>query len=273
MESGLDSVVCGALLADAEETRPRCDAFEGGVLLNFRGINLNPGADPADMVSIRVWIDGERIVSSRARPLKAMEDIRSAIAAGTGPKNPADVIVELTGRLVKTMSTVLAELDDRLDRLEDTVLSAQDGALQVELSAIRREAIGLRRYIAPQREAMSDLMALDAPRLDQMDRERLREVPDRITRYVEDLEAARERAVVIQDDLANRLARNADRTMYLLAIVAVVFLPLGLITDLFEVGVERFPGAETPWAFGDVCTFLLVLAGFEVWLFRRLKWI
>ena len=49
-ESRLPDVVVDALLAD--ESRPRCMAVDDGVLLNMRGVNMNPGADPADMVSI-----------------------------------------------------------------------------------------------------------------------------------------------------------------------------------------------------------------------------
>ncbi|MDX1581213.1 MAG: CorA family divalent cation transporter, partial [Alphaproteobacteria bacterium] len=52
-KSGLDPLVCEALLA--EETRPRCTPFGEGLVLILRGVNLNPGADPEDMVSLRLW--------------------------------------------------------------------------------------------------------------------------------------------------------------------------------------------------------------------------
>src|ERR1700742_2305403 len=51
--SGLDETVIAALLQ--AETRPRCVTHADGVLLNLRGINHNPGAEPEDMISVRVW--------------------------------------------------------------------------------------------------------------------------------------------------------------------------------------------------------------------------
>ena len=54
-QSGLDPLIVESLLA--ESTRPRCVQVNGGVMLFLRGVNLNPGADPEDMVSIRLWID------------------------------------------------------------------------------------------------------------------------------------------------------------------------------------------------------------------------
>jgi Mg2+ and Co2+ transporter CorA len=54
-ESGLEPVIVDVLLAD--ETRPRSFSTDRGLLVVLRGVNTNPGADPEDMVSIRVWIE------------------------------------------------------------------------------------------------------------------------------------------------------------------------------------------------------------------------
>ena len=43
---GLDRFVIEALTA--EETRPRCTIHEAGVVLNLRGANVNPNAEPED---------------------------------------------------------------------------------------------------------------------------------------------------------------------------------------------------------------------------------
>ena len=52
---GLDRLVVENLLS--EDSRPRSTPFHDGLLLGLRGVNLNPGADPEDMVAIRLWID------------------------------------------------------------------------------------------------------------------------------------------------------------------------------------------------------------------------
>ena len=105
------------------------------------------------------------------------------------------------------------------------------------------------------------------------DRAVLREVADRTTRFVEDLDAARERAAVVQDELNTRLSDQMNRTMYLLTVVATVLLPPSLITGLLGINVGGMPGAEQPWAFWVVIVLLLVLAGVEIVVLRRLRWI
>ena len=42
----LPEIASGALLQD--ETRPRCNRLEDGIILNLRGVNLNPDASPED---------------------------------------------------------------------------------------------------------------------------------------------------------------------------------------------------------------------------------
>jgi zinc transporter len=90
---------------------------------------------------------------------------------------------------------------------------------------------------------------------------------------VEDLDSARDRAAVAQDELTGRLAEQTNKTMYVLSIVAGIFLPLGLLTGLLGINVGGMPGVDNPWAFTVVCVILVVTAIFEVILFRRKGWI
>ena len=79
-ESGLDEITAEALLA--EETRPRCMLSANGLLLTLRGINPNPEADPEDMVAVRMWSDGKRIITTRRRRLQAASELGEAIEKG-----------------------------------------------------------------------------------------------------------------------------------------------------------------------------------------------
>ncbi len=78
--AGLEELVVDALLT--EETRPRATLIGDGVLVALRGINMNPGAEPDDMVSVRLWIDNERIISTRKRTLLSVSDIAEQLDAG-----------------------------------------------------------------------------------------------------------------------------------------------------------------------------------------------
>ena len=270
-DSGIDPVVRRALLQ--EEVRPRALTLGDDLLLVLRGVNLNPGADPEDMVGVRIWFETNRIVTLRHRRLMAVNDLRESLAKGTGPDGPGAFLCQLADRLIDRMGPVIGGLDDRVDRLEEEVLSAHSSKLRAQLGEMRREAIALRRYLAPQREVIARLPLEQVGWLNDFHRGYLREVADRTLRYVEDLDAARERAAVIQDELNSRLSDQMNKTMYLLTVVAAILLPPSLLTGLLGVNVGGMPGVEHPWAFTAVVVLLVVLAVVEVILLRRLKWI
>jgi zinc transporter len=270
-EPGLDEISVEALVTD--ETRPRAVATHDALLLILRGVNLNPGQDPEDMVSVRAWITEDRAITLRRRPVVAVQDLLSATIAGDGPADSGDFMVELADRLTNRMAGVLGDIDDAADALEDEVLTAESHELRTRIGGVRRQAIGLRRYLAPQRDVMARLQMEKASWLDDLHRARLRELGDRVTRHVEDLDSVRDRAAVTQDELNTRLSDQMNRTMYLLSIVAAIFLPLGLITGLLGINVGGIPGTDHPAAFAIVCALLVLLAIGEIFFFKLRRWL
>ncbi|MDJ0949811.1 MAG: zinc transporter ZntB [Alphaproteobacteria bacterium] len=270
-ESGVDPVIAEALLT--KETRPRVTAQDKGLLVILRGVNLNPGEEPEDMVPIRMWVEEQRIISFRRRKLKAAQDMRELIGQGRGPRGAGDFLSVMTSRLVDRMGPVIADLDDQVDDLEDQALGQVSDTLSEDLADVRRRAIALRRYIAPQRDALLAMVTEEMEWLDRKARSQLRETLDRTLRFVEDLDNARERVQVIQDEMSSRLSEQINRNMYVLSVVAAIMLPLSILTGLLGVNVGGIPGTEDKWAFAIVCVLLVACGAGLFFLFRRLKWL
>ncbi|UCG05927.1 MAG: zinc transporter ZntB, partial [Desulfobacterales bacterium] len=220
-----------------EDTRPRFISTKEGFLLILRGVNCNPGSDPEDMVAVRMSFEENRIITMRQRRVMAINDIHEAIEAGTGPRSAVDFLLMVIYRIVDRMGDVVAEIDDQVDELEDTVLTAESYELRSRLAKIRRQSISLRRYLAPQREVLSRLQDERLEWFSDKVKSRLRELAERTARFVEDLDSARDRAAITQEELNNRLSEQMNKAMYVLSIVAAIFLPLGLLTGLLGINV------------------------------------
>jgi zinc transporter len=270
-KSGLSSLTCDSLLE--QETRPRNVQSDDGLLLILRVVNCNPGADPEDMVAIRMLLTEHRIISMRNRHVMAVQDIQKAIDKGKGPTTAGEFLVMITELIADRMGDVVVDCDDEIGELESTVLTAESHELRGQLANLRRASISLRRYIAPQRDVLTRLLHDRISWLTDLDRAHLREVAERTARYVEDIDSARERAAVTQEELNNRLSEQMNKAMYVLSIVAAIFLPLGLLTGLLGINVGGIPGAETKWAFAFVTVLLVGLAVFLVAWFKKIKWL
>lgn len=270
-ESGLNSLTCEILME--EDTRPRVLTSKDGLFLILRGVNCNPGSDSEDMVALRMSFNETRIITMRQRRVMATDDINNAIEEGEGPTRAGDFLIMTVERMVDRMGDVIAEVDEGVDELEDTVLSAESYELRPKVSKLRRQSISLRRYIAPQRDVLTRLLHENIPWLTEKDRLRLRETSERTARFVEDIDSARDRAAIIQEELNNRLSEQMNKAMYLLSIVAAIFLPLGLLTGLLGINVGGIPGSENHLAFAIVCLTLVIIAVFLLSIFRRMKWL
>ena len=268
--AGISQLVADALLT--EETRPRATGIEDGLLVALRGINMNPGAQPDDMVAIRLWMDGHRIISTRKRVLLSVSDLAEGLDAGRGPTDAGDFLIALTDRLVWRMSDTVDQFEDLVASLEEQVLEAGSGSLRFDLATLRRQTITLRRYLAPQRDAFARLVVEKTSWLNDECRLRLREVSDRLIRHIEDLDAVRERAAVTQEELLSRLSDQMNTRMYVLSVVAAIFLPLGFLTGLLGINVGGIPGTENPLAFVVFIVFLVIVLALQIAWFKYKRW-
>jgi zinc transporter len=258
----------------ATETRPRCDQIEDGALVNLRG----PGeVDPEDsdrLVSIRMWVRGARVVSLSRRKMSATAAVIALAEAGK-IRDAGDLVAAYARAISRELDPQVAALGDQLDQCESELEEGNLYRLRSQIARIRSEAIAFRRFVAPNRDALIELARLDFDWLADDDRLHIREAADRFARMTEELEAVRERAALLHEQLTDLRAEQMDQRALMIAIVAFIFLPLTFITGLLGMNVEGIPFAHHPWAFWSVVAFCVVVGVtvlgwfvFEKWLRR-----
>jgi len=254
------------------ETRPRAMSMADGMLVVLRGVNTNPGSDPEDMVSIRFWFTEKMVISTRRRKLLSIEDVRNSIENHKGPKTPAEFVVMVIERLADRIGTAVDKIDDELSDVEDGMIDQKGAELRRQLSVIRRQTASIRRYLAPQREALATLLRSHGV-FGNEEIHVLHLETDRMTRYVEDLELARERSLLLQEELQSRNAEEQNARMYVLSIVAAIFLPLSFLTGVFGMNVAGLPGTENPAAFLFLAVGMGLLGVGLIGFMRWSKWL
>ena len=271
--AGIDRFAVEALLA--EETRPRVEDYDDALLVVLRGVNRQHAGEALDLVPVHIWIDANRIISLRDKDhmLVALRDIRERLQEGKGPGRPGALFARLSEKVVKNLEPVIDELEDKIDGLDETLLATPTAECRQELSDLRRQAIMLRRYLAPQREALFRLQVEDASWLSKRDKIRIRETTDKVLRHLENLDAIRDRSTILHEDLAAQIAEEHARTSNRLTTIAALLLPPSLLAGLLGVNVEGIPLHDHPWAFAVVCLVILALFPIQYWVMKKLKWL
>lgn len=242
-------------------------------MLAWRGVNKNAESNNLDdLVALRLWKDNQRLITTRHRKFNAVNKMVSALNLGKGASNLGELLVALADTMVWEISEMIEGLEESMGDLEERVLDEGNMSLRSSISSLRRQVISIRRYIAPQKEALMRFSSEKLSWIDSDDRMELREVADRITRGLEDLEALRERAAVAQEELQNKISEQLNNRMYVLSVITAVFLPLGFLTGLLGVNIGGIPGVENPSAFKMFFWGLVVLVVAQLILFKWKKW-
>ncbi|MFT5423184.1 MAG: zinc transporter [Phycisphaerales bacterium] len=277
VESGLDNHAAELMLA--ESTRPGYWAVEPGLVVILRGVDLNEGAEPDELISIRMWVEPGRMLTLRSKRFQTVATLREKAGEGQAPAEPGAVLAAIVTGLTDRLGPVVENLMNLLDEVEEEILAdrhestGRAAELRQRLTVIRQQSISLRRYLAPQRDALSALAAEQHHTLDNKDRAGFRRAADQTARCVEDLDELRDRAAVATDELRARREERIGKTTYLLTLVASIALPLGLITGLLGINVGGLPGVDSPLAFWIVCLGMALLGVGGIALFKYIRWL
>ena len=174
----LDSIVVEAMVA--AETRPRILIRSDGIMLIFRGMNLHPGADPEDMISLRVWLDDHRVITARRRDIVAIADVVNLIEKGHGPETSGDFLVTIVERLFARMEPVLEDLEETLSKAEERLVLGEVGEIATAVAVVRKRTTIFARYVVPQRAVLEGLLNTDVGWLTTDHKEVLNEGLDRV---------------------------------------------------------------------------------------------
>ncbi len=267
--AALDDYLIDALTAT--ETRPRCEAFEGGAFLNLRG-RSREALDGDVLASVRIWATRGRVFSLVRKPLVAVGMVEAEVAAGH-VHDPGDLITAFAAAITADLDPEVADIGDQLDDCEERIDVHRVFQLRRTVSRVRIAAISYRRFLNPQRQALEKLAALPGDWLGDDDRLHIAAAADRAARMAEELESIRERAALMHETLSDLRAEQIDSRSLVISIAALVFLPLTFITGLYGMNVKGLPYAESPYVFdGIMAVCAMVAAGIVIWFVRR-HWI
>ena len=254
----------------AAETRPRCQPLHDGVIINLRGPRQSAEEEGDELVSIRIWAERGRVVSLCFRRLAGLETLRERMDAGDF-LDPGDLIAALSIQIAKQLDPVVADLGDQVDDCE-LELSGEGFVLRRAIAKARSTAISYRRFIVPQRQALEAMSLLEQDWIEDDDRIHLREAADRFARMAEELEAVRERSALLHEQITDLRAEKIDRRSLIIAVVALIFLPLTFVTGLFGMNVDGIPYAHHPLSFWAVTGFSLLVGLVVAGYFVAARW-
>lgn len=261
-----------AVLVDGEE-RLGVDASDDAIYGVLSDFEHEIDRVSEDVGRLRFALTERLVVSGRRHPLHSVEEIRKAVEKGLPVKGAGALIEAILDRFCDAVARLSASMSDQLDRIEDHVVSGLVESERAKLMPVRRTAVRLHRQLSSlaavfrdweEREeddaaAVGAPIRIAAPRL-----------ASRLESLDQDLLGIQDRAKLLQDEVAARLAEETNRSLRALSVMTALLLPGSLISGIFGMNVHGLPFLESPGGFWIVFVMgIMATAGFY-YILRRI---
>ncbi|AIY66683.1 zinc transporter ZntB [Pseudoalteromonas piratica] len=267
-ELGLDESIIESLLAT--DTRPRFQQIDKHrFFLILRGVNLNPGKEPDDMLTVRLLYTPERVVTCSLQRLRAIEAVSTQMQTGKGPETLEYLVLEILNQLNSKIESVIEPIEQFIDSQDNDSFNSNEIA---EISVQNRKLLRLNRFLKPQVYALASLCKNKVTTFHEYEVDLANQL-DTLSRIVDTIDFYIAQIDVINNRISQLHSEIMNRNTYLLSIIAGIFLPLGFLTGLFGINIGGMPGVENPNAFYLFCGILTGIGVFALVLFRRWKFL
>ncbi|WP_434622743.1 CorA family divalent cation transporter [Tabrizicola sp. M-4] len=272
-EVALDDLIVDALME--EDTRSRLRVRDEGIMVLLKAMHLRGEemARPEDMISMRLWLTPDRVISTREADVDPILEIAARLAKGEGPVTSGDFLGDL-------VEEHLDEVEAQVEMIEDDTAQIAQliGNLELEFACrnmadTETRISGFLRHLGPQRPVLETLSTLRHPVLDDRGRARLDDGLNRLLRLLETLQSLRDQIAILNDQVSRIQDRRLNRSSYVFAAAATIFLPLGFVTGMFGVNLMGLPLEDSPQGFWILTAICLGLSVGLLALFRWRKWL
>lgn len=268
-QDDIDEVIIEALLA--EDTRPRTTIYPDGYLINLRGVNLDSEEDPHDMISIRMFVQNKRIISTSRKQLHAVDDLAALLKTEDAPETPGNIVAAVLDILADRAEIFIIELKESTYDLEYKIIDEADINQRRQITEIRRAVIKFSRFFSPQRDAALKLTTIKGSFFSVSDEQSIQESINKLNKFIEDLDSLDNRCYVLQDEVAAITNERINKKMYFISVMATVFLPLSFLTGLLGVNLGGIPGALDDMGFLKFILVLLAVLALQIILLVKSK--
>jgi magnesium transporter len=169
--------------------------------------------------------------------------------------------------------SILEKLSDDIANLEEKILKNPQQHILNEIYFLKRENILLRKSIWPLREVISNIDRSDNKLIDSKTHPYLRDLYHHIIQVIDTLETFRDMIAGLVELYMTMASNKMNEVMKLLTIISTIFIPLTFIAGIYGMNFENMP--ELAWKFGyfGVMLFMILIALFMIYFFRKKKWL
>lgn len=233
----------------SEDEHQLLEPIEGGVAGVFADLLREFAGEAPDLGRLRFALTDTLVVSGRRAALGAIQRTLDAMGKGKRLPDAVALLEEIVSHFADAVALVAQELADTLDTIEEGLIDDATGNERLKLGPARRTAVRLHRQLSALRLLFRRWSLPGDPALPARVGATAGRLAQRLDGLDYEITAIQERARLLQDEIAAKLAADTNRHLFVLTVITAFMLPPTLVGGVFGMNVSDLPFTKEPGGF------------------------
>jgi len=265
-------------LEDAQKRhqRPKIDIYDSYFFIVFYAVRLAEGESLFETQEISFFVGENYLVSVHSGTCKEIdgtvkrwrENAPKVESAG-----PAILLYSILDAVVDNYFPVLDAVAERGDEVERAVFDGDSQQALETIFGLRKNLLGLRRILAPERDLMSTLARRDVELLGQESSVYFQDVYDHVLRVTDAIDTYRDLLSGALDVYLSVTSNNLNQVMRTLTSWSIILMTGALIAGIYGMNYRLLPYDTWKHGFIFAILFMAILGGGLFAMFKRIRWL
>lgn len=255
--------------------RPKVEAYTDTYFMVFTVLESTVEKATVILQPMYVFIGKDFLVSAHHGAVRVIEESiqrwrKNAFEVGQGG---GALLYHLLDAIVDDYFPVLDQFAERVEVIEELIFERFEPTALQEVFALKRDLLGIRRIIAPERDVLNVLLRREVPIFDLHTIQYLQDVYDHVIRITDSIDTYRDLLSSATDSFLSIQSNQLNQIVKVLTITSIVLMSCALIAGIYGMNFEFMP--ELHWRYGyPFALFLMVMiSGGLIGFFRWKKWL
>lgn len=262
--------------------RPKIEDYDDQLLIIARMVTLKSSGNGFISEQVSLVLGRHYLLTVQEEPeYDCFGPIRERIRTGKGTirRQNADYLAyTLLDSIIDGFFPVLEEYGEQIEALENEVVENPSRQTLEKIHIIKRELLGLRRAIWPQRDAINALIRDGSDLISHDVHIYLRDCYDHAIQVLDMVETYRELAASLMDVYLSSVSNKMNEVMKLLTVISSIFIPLTFIAGIYGMNFNtekspfNMPELDWYWGYPLAMALMAVIGLGMLFLFWQRGW-
>ncbi|MFG6116737.1 magnesium/cobalt transporter CorA [Halobacillus sp. MO56] len=248
--------------------RPKMDYYDDHTLIVIHAID----AKELKKQEIDIFFGEDFIITYHKQELPVLDHIIRMVKKKQPTWDEYYVLHYIFDAVVDNYFPIVYEIEDHINEIEDNTKNLSIDKLLEQMFDRRSELLTMRQTVHPMRELLYRI--LNSQHLDgvKQGKEYFADVHDHLIKLADVIASNRDLTQDIRDSYLSLTSHQQNKTMQVLTVISVIFMPLTFIVGVYGMNFEYMPELDERYAYPIIWVIMVVLSVAMIIWFKRKGW-